>query len=194
MGGRGAGGGFPILSGDSFEIEERGFKPEFFRVMKQILIGLDKKYDNYIYKVERSKGAFSGEGGSIDQGGTMRIFVQDPSVIIHEFAHGIASTLRDDNGLSSNKDFWKEISKVRTEYRKAIQSDYRNSLGVYANSGGGRGRGNLNEFMAEGFTISYAKSIGVSLNSSHYNVTSQSLRWANEVKSVVDKYFKKKKK
>lgn len=194
MGGRGGSSG---LSGGrsgkpSFEIDPKGFTPEFLKEMTKILTDLDSTYENYVYKVEHHRGGFSGEGGSMNQGGLMEIQVKDITIPIHEFAHGIATTRRDDNGLSNNKEFWKEISRIRTRYRKAVENSRENSIGSYANSGGGKGRDNLNEFMAEGFTMSYAHRHGIKLNSSQYKVTPSSLKWADEIRSTVDKYFKKK--
>lgn len=191
MGGRGGSSGLSNLYKPIFEINSKGFPTEFYKNMESLLSDMDSKYNNYIYRVMRSDGAFTGEGGSIDQGGTIEIKVNDLSVVLHEFAHGIAMTHRDDNGLSNNKEFWKEIRNLRTKYRKAVEKDYRNSISTYANSGGGRGRRNLDEFMAEGFAMSYAKSHNIKLNPSNYNVTSQSIYWANEVKKVVDRYFRK---
>lgn len=86
----------------------------------------------------------------------------------HEFAHTLSEELVS-RLYGRDSDFWDEIEDVYSKYKKSGET----VLGKYATS-------NQNEFMAEAFA--YAK-IG--------NIPNQ---YADEVLSIIDKYFKRNKK
>jgi hypothetical protein len=86
----------------------------------------------------------------------------------HEFAHTLSEELVS-RLYDRDVDFWDEIEDVYARYRKSGET----VLGKYATS-------NQNEFMAEAFA--YAK-LGNRPN-----------EYADEVLSIIDKYFKRKKK
>ena len=86
----------------------------------------------------------------------------------HEFAHTLSEELVS-RLYDRDVDFWDEIEDVYARYRKSGET----VLGKYATS-------NQNEFMAEAFA--YAK------------LGNRPYEYADEVLSIIDKYFKRKKK
>jgi hypothetical protein len=98
------------------------------------------------------------------------------ATLTHEFTHFISVEKNQNNNINA-QNFFKELKKLRTSYRKELKQssndiDKLNEifLGDYANS-------DLNEFMAEGFT--------------EYKLSSKPTKYANEIGKLIDKYFKK---
>ena len=121
-----------------------------------------------------------GVKGSVDMAGQMHLSATKKSTIVHEFAHSIASTSRDKLGLSDDKEFWKEIRKIRTEHNKAIKNGTNKKISDYSLE-------NLDEYFAEAFAHSYLK--GTKDLSWEY---SDDFEYSDKVKEIIDKYFKKK--
>lgn len=112
----------------------------------------------------------------------MRLNTGKVSDAIHEFAHTLANTDADKYGLTNKQAFWKEVRKVRTEYRKAVREDYSKTISSYADAGN-----ILDEFMAEAFTQAKALQIGVDLPEQY----GKDLTYSSQVLNIIDKYFKK---
>ena len=105
----------------------------------------------------------------------------DQATTVHEFAHLIAldSQTKPFNAPLNIVNYFKELKKLRTLYRKELKEYYDKndneglnlfSLGDYANT-------NINEFMAESFT--------------EYKLSSKPSKYAILVGKLIDKYFKK---
>jgi hypothetical protein len=104
----------------------------------------------------------------------------DLSTVTHEFAHVITIEKTKANKLYPQlSDFWTEIDKIKKRYAKEVTELYRTRqveefkrvfLGNYAAT-------NNDEFMAEAFT--------------EYKLNSNPSKYAKEVGSLIDKYFKK---
>jgi hypothetical protein len=105
----------------------------------------------------------------------------DLYVLTHEFAHVISIESYKDLSYKypQIESFWLELSKIKSRYKKEINSLTKNGnidalnelyLGDYANT-------NKNEFMAEAFT--------------EYKLNSTPSKYAIEVGELIDRYFKK---
>lgn len=139
--------------------------------------------DQYNTRLKEVRTGAKQAAGEVDITGLiMKINSKNLETAIHEFAHTLANTSAEKYGLADNKDFWKEIRKVRRDYSKAVHEDYiQNSISAYANSA------NVDEFMAEAFTLAKGTEMGVPLPATYGN----GLQYANEVLKIIDKYFKK---
>ena len=147
--------------------------------IKSTITQLCNEYETNLVSVdlEASK---KGVKGSVDMAGQMHLSATKKSTIVHEFAHSIASTSRDKLGLSDDKEFWKEIRKIRTEHNKAIKNGTNKKISDYSLE-------NLDEYFAEAFAHSYLK--GTKDLSWEY---SDDFEYSDKVKEIIDKYFKKK--
>ena len=147
--------------------------------IKSTITQLCNEYETNLVSVdlEASK---KGVKGSVDMAGQMHLSATKKSTIVHEFAHSIASTSRDKLGLSDDKEFWKEIRKIRTEHNKAIKNGTNKKISDYSLE-------NLDEYFAEAFAHSYLK--GTKDLSWEY---SDDFEYSDKVKEIINKYFKKK--
>ena len=147
--------------------------------IKSTITQLCNEYETNLVSVdlEASK---KGVKGSVDMASQMHLSATKKSTIVHEFAHSIASTSRDKLGLSDDKEFWKEIRKIRTEHNKAIKNGTNKKISDYSLE-------NLDEYFAEAFAHSYLK--GTKDLSWEY---SDDFEYSDKVKKIIDKYFKKK--
>ena len=83
--------------------------------------------------MQKGSGSDGGKG-FVEIDGAMKLSSTDDSTIYHEFAHSIAGTARDSLEMSNDKEFWKEIKKIRSQYREAVSRDRRNEISAYADS------------------------------------------------------------
>lgn len=144
---------------------------------------LMEEYESPLTEVIRGRGAGGGhEAGHVEVGRT-QMWLSNPKVenIFHEFAHTIAIKNADDLGLTDNKEFWKEIKKVRTDYTKETSIHQTKMISGYAKT-------SLDEFMAEAFTLAKIKEKGIDLPMG-YN--EGGLEYANKVLKIIDKYFRR---
>ena len=142
--------------------------------------------DEYIsHLVSVQKGAKHAAGTTDIVGMNMRISASNPETAIHEFAHTLANTEADKFGLQDNKQFWSEIRKVRTAYRKKYNSDHSIKISSYADADG-----KLDEFMAEAFTQYTAHKKGITIS----DVYGKDYTFSKQVVDIVNKYFKRRNK
>jgi hypothetical protein len=133
-------------------------------------------------------------GGHIDpESGVMTLNSLRPDAVTHEFAHSISFAGAAEWGFKRDDKFWNRIEDVRNNYLKALKEDRRNLISEYAtNANGAKGNNTkLDEFMAEAFTLAYNHKTNKLRTTSNYNVTPESLKWANEVLSIVDEFYKR---
>ena len=112
----------------------------------------------------------------------MRLSSQKPETIIHEFAHTLANSSADKYGLTNDTEFWKEIDKVKREYRKDVQQDTGRWISSYEH-----GRNDKDEFFAEAFTMAKMKEMGLELPDKYGN----DFTYSDKVLEITDKYFGK---
>ena len=141
--------------------------------------GLVDEYDTRLTAV---KIGAKQAAGTVDMGGLMRLSSNSPDVAFHEFAHSITTEHLTKLGLSDDADFWKEIRKIRTKYRKDVRDDSTRWISYYADSGN-----DINEFMAEAFTQAKMHQIGIKLPDKY----GSDYTYSDQVLEVIDKYFKK---
>lgn len=190
MGGRGGSSGLTtrhIAFKDNFRDADTNKK------VRNMISDLTQEYKNFLSLVQKG-GNELGIKGSVDLIGVMELSTTDDATIYHEFAHAIANTKRDSIKMSYDREFWNEIKKIRTQYRKAVLNDSRNEISGYADSMV-KGKHSLDEFFAEGFSLGKMRSAGKKIKrSSGLNDTPQAGKWADMIVATTDKYFKKRKK
>ena len=84
--------------------------------------------------------------------------------------------------MTNDNDFWKEIRKIRTTYRKDVENDSKRWISAYEHSNKA-----LDEFAAEAFAQAKMKQMGIALPDKYGTDTT----YSDQVLAVVDKYFKK---
>lgn len=151
---------------------------EKWQASKKVITDLAKEYNTRL--IEVLPGAQGCYAGTVDLGGTMRLSSSNPVTAIHEFAHSIASERATKLGLVNDVEFWKEVRKIRTAYRKAVRENPTLMISSYAD-----GERLIGEFMAEAFAQVKAKELGLP---SDYGTD---FTYSRQVVAAIDKYFKK---
>lgn len=149
---------------------------------KALILDLADEYNTHLVKV--MKGAHHAAGDTDIMGMNMRLSANNEITAIHEFAHTLANTQADKLGLRNDKEFWSEVRKIRTAYRKDVFQNPKFKISSYADADK-----KLDEFMAEAFVQYKAAQKGINLGEQF----GKDLTYANKVGKVIDKYFKKKK-
>ena len=147
---------------------------------KDLILKLEEQYNTRLGEV--SLGANKGAGDVDIAGYTMRLSSEKPDIILHEFAHTLANSSADKYGLTNDKEFWKEIDKVKKEYRKDVQQDTGRWISSYEHS-----RNDKDEFLAEAFTMAKMKEMGLEIPDKYGN----DFTYADRVLEITDKYFGK---
>ena len=161
----------------NIEFDFRG-KDEKYKGVKEIITNLEKQYKTRLRKV--TLGAVKAAGDVDMYGDTMRLNTIYPETAIHEFAHTLANTTADKLGLTSDSEFWKEIRKIRTAYRKNVGQNSTRWISSYADSGN-----KLDEFMAEGFAHAKMRELGITIP----DVYGNDFTYSQQVLDVINKYF-----
>lgn len=120
--------------------------------------------------------------GTVNFGGEMRLSSKEAHTAIHEFAHSISIESLTKFGVEQHEEFWKEIKKIKRQYRKDVGDDSTRWISSYEHS-----NGSADEFLAEAFTHAKLKQLGLEIPSG-YGVD---FTYSDKVLAVVDKYFKK---
>lgn len=156
--------------------------PERYSKVRGIIENLAQEYRTRLQTV--TSGVKNLAGQVDPTGATMRINSVTPDVAIHEFAHTLATTSADKLGLTHDQDFWKEIRKIRTDYRKAFRNNTSLMISAYAD-----GENKLDEFMAEAFTHAKLRELGLPIPQSY----GDDFTYSQKVLNVVNRYFGRKK-
>ena len=157
------------------------FESGDWKKVKDLIIKLAKEYDTRLYEVVT--GAVNA-AGSVDMGGKMHLSTNKLDTVIHEFAHSLAQANLEKYGVESYGDFWKEIKKVRSQYRRDVKDDSSRWISAYEHS---EGKNKYDEFMAEAFTLAKLKQMGLKIPSNY----GKDFTYADKVLEIVDRYFKK---
>ncbi len=155
---------------------------------KDIITELDGIYENDTKSVKKQNVLqMKGAGGHFANG-ILTLGALGSEYVAHEFAHSI--TRVDSSTITpKEKEFWKELENINKEYKKAVEQDISNSISTYADAGEiGKGKRNLNEFMAEAFSMVYNNRKG---EKTKFEVNQNNLKWGEKVVGLIDKYFKK---
>lgn len=158
----------------------KGFSEKRTEKIEHVLNSLCDEYESNLKTVESATTTYSGVGVLGDD---MTLKSTQTENIVHEFAHTLANTTAEKTGMQNNADFWKEIKKVRTEYRKARANDNTINISGYANMPNER----IDEFMAEAFTLAKMSEWGVD-DILGYGTNNE---FSKKVLEIVNKYFKR---
>ena len=148
---------------------------------RRILTDLAQEYNTRLTAVSRVTD-FRRNAGSVGLTGDLEIGSRKPEVAFHEFAHSITQNnlVKYDLGDDADADFWKEIKKIRTKYRKAVSRGEAKSITGYANE-------NVDEFFAEAFAHAKMRELGYE-NPLGFGTD---FTYSQQVLDTVNKYFKK---
>lgn len=146
---------------------------------KDMIRRLAAEYDTRLATV--SSGSRGKVGASaVDLAGNMVLSSRQISTTIHEFAHSISMSNLKKYGLADDGEFWKEIKKIRAQYRNAYAKGETKSISGYADS-------ELDEFFAESFALAKMRELGIEIPFGY----GSDVTYSQQVLDVVDKYFKK---
>ena len=148
---------------------------------RRILTDLAQEYNTRLTAVSRVTD-FRRNAGSVGLAGDLEIGSRKPEVAFHEFAHSITQNnlVKYDLGDDADADFWKEIKKIRTKYKKAVSRGESKSITGYANE-------NVDEFFAEAFAHAKMRELGYE-NPLGFGTD---FTYSQQVLDTVNKYFKK---
>lgn len=148
---------------------------------RRILTDLAQEYNTRLTAVSRVTD-FRRNAGSVGLAGDLEIGSRKPEVAFHEFAHSITQNnlVKYDLGDDADADFWKEIKKIRTKYKKAVIRGEAKSITGYANE-------NVDEFFAEAFAHAKMRELGYE-NPLGFGTD---FTYSQQVLDTVNKYFKK---
>ncbi|MEG1495267.1 MAG: minor capsid protein [Bacilli bacterium] len=164
-------------NGKKINFNLEGMKSKRVETVKKVIIDLSSQYNTSLNSVYVNKNGK--EAGKVNMAYDMYLSSTRTFDIVHEFAHTLAMTNSDKLKLTDNKEFWKEIKKVRREYTKEVANDYSKVISSYSLE-------SVDEFMAEAFTQSYLKDTN-ELSEQYSN----NYEYGDKVKRIVNKYFKK---
>ncbi len=157
-----------------FELD--GMSEKGIKNIKETILELSEKYNTSLNVVRRGKG---NEAGHVDVAYNMYLSSTKREDITHEFAHTLAIKDSDKLKLTDNKEFWKEITKIRKQYEKACANNTTKAISSYSHD-------SIDEFMAEAFTHSYLKDENI-LNEWY----GKDYEYSDKVMAIINKYFKK---
>ena len=148
---------------------------------RRILTDLAQEYNTRLTAVSRVTD-FRRNAGSVGLAGDLEIGSRKPEVAFHDFAHSITQNnlVKYDLGDDADADFWKEIKKIRTKYKKAVSRGEAKSITGYANE-------NVDEFFAEAFAHAKMRELGYE-NPLGFGTD---FTYSQQVLDTVNKYFKK---
>jgi hypothetical protein len=171
--------------GEEISFSEK-FMDEKRSEQRDMIINLASEFKSRLREVSTGKSFMGkiGEAGSVDSvtGTMMKLSSKGVPSAIHEFSHTITTTEATKYGFADDNEFWKEIRSVRTQYRKAIRTDSKMMISLYADV-----NQDINEFMAEGFALGYMREHGIAIPDDYGNDTIFSAK----VLEIVRKYFSK---
>ena len=170
-----------VLPETKIDFDFKG-KDEKFEQSRELLLKLEQQYNTRLEKV--TIGAQRAAGDVDITGSVMRLNSNDLSATIHEFAHTLANSDADKYGLTNDQEFWKEIKKIRTAYRKEVDKlrDPSKFISSYEHS-----RREIDEFMAEAFTQAKMRELGLTLPEKYGN----DYTYSQQVLNAINKYFGK---
>ena len=171
--------------GEEIAFDFVGASDEARKQIKSDISYLSDIYDTGLREVQYVKKSFmGGEAGNGDVTGSI-MTLHRASITKHEFFHTLDMSSRSKKSfggqLETNNEFWKEAKKLFSKYKKEAVHDIGMRISDYSTT-------NVDEFMSEAFSVYYggkpADSFGVGIESPY----------VTEAVSIIDKYFKRKKK
>ena len=167
------------IFGEQIKFSEK-FNSSKWDKPKEIINNLATEYKTKLKEV--LPGSQRGAGDVQISGTIMHLSSNEINVAVHEFAHSISMEKQTKYGLYDESDFWKEIRSIRTEYRKNIDNGFDKKISVYADS-----NRDINEFMAEAFTLGYMREKGFKIPDKY----GKDVQFSSRVLDTVKRYFGK---
>lgn len=133
---------------------------------------------------EVSPGAKQAAGQVEISGTIMRLSSKKEEDAIHEFAHSISLSSQTKYSLYNEEPFWKEIQSVRTAYRRDVDRTQNPQKWISSYEHSSK---DIDEFMAEAFTLGYMREKGLEIPAKYGNDTV----YSKMVLDLVRKYFGK---
>lgn len=164
--------------GDEIAFSEKMSDPRW-KESKDMILKLTEQYKTRLRTV--SPGSHQA-AGTLDMGGNMRLNSIRVSDAIHEFAHSISMNDLTRYKVVDDSEFWKEIRKIRTNYRKAVENDTSRWISSYEHSSK-----YIDEFFAEAFTHAKLKEMGSDIPDKY----GKDFTYSQQVLDVTNKYFGK---
>ena len=164
--------------GDEIVFDEKMSDPSW-KESKDMLLKLTNQYRTRLRTV--SPGAYKA-AGEVDMGGNMRLSSSNLQTVIHEFAHSITIQDLTKYGITNDSEFWKELRKIRTKYRRDVGNDVTRWISSYEHSNKA-----LDEFFAEAFTHAKMKELGIRIP----DIYGKDFTYSDEVLKLTNKYFGK---
>lgn len=168
-----------LNSGTAIDFDFKG-QDEKFSESKKIIQRLSDEYDTRLQTV--TTGAEKAAGSVVMSGATMKLNSGAVSDALHEFAHTLANSQADKYGLTDHADFWKEIRKIRREYRKAVGDDTGRWISAYEHA-----NKSVDEFFAEAFAHAKMLELGIEIPKKY----GKDFTYSKRVLEAVDRKFKK---
>ena len=163
------------IFGDTIDYSQIGS-----RHREQIEI-IDDLSSEFRTKLKEVRSGSQKSSGSVQISGTiMMLSDASLSTAIHEFAHTISIEDQTKFGLYEEGDFWKEIKRIRSQYKKAVGETTQRWISTYEHS-----NRSADEFMAEAFTQAYMHEKGIDLPSQY----GTDYYFSSLVLATIRKYF-----
>lgn len=175
--------GKAVVNRDGKEIV---FAPELgsekWEKTQKVLVQLAGEYNTKLVEVRVFvKGENTARAaGDVDPFGLMRLSSKNIETAVHEFAHSLTTSTEEKYGVSGNPAFWKEIKKVRKQYKEHTRYNPSDVISWYADD-------KLDEFYAEAFCHAKLREMGIISDKYGTDFT-----FSQKVLDITDKYFKKK--
>jgi hypothetical protein len=164
--------------------ETRGidFDERVSQQQRDLIQKLSQEYNTRLQKV--TIGAEKAAGDVDITGGRMRLSDKHAETAIHEFAHTLANSEADKLGLTEQKEFWKEIRKIRREYHSDVDAAQNTTrwISTYEHS-----HKSVDEFMAEAFTHAKMREMGLPIPDKY----GKDFTYSQRVLATVNKHFGK---
>lgn len=147
---------------------------------------VDALAEEYQTKLKEVRLGAEKAAGAVQISGTI-MNLSNASVpnVVHEFAHTISISRQTKLGLYQEADFWKEIRKTRSAYRRAVEQGTAAPISTYEHAKTGDDA--VDEFMAEAFALAWLTENGREIPQKY----GTDLQYANRVLEIVKLHFGK---
>ena len=157
---------------------------------EELITNLSNEYNVYLTDVMSGRTGNGSEAGSVDAVGHMELASFKIDTVLHEFGHAFSSTnrvkwdLADENEKAFIKDAKKLFRQYKSEYQKSYVGGNMVLISNYSLE-------NVDEFIAEGFTLAKGRELGFDLDKFLQHKKNEH-KYSDEMLKLINKYFKRK--
>ena len=153
------------------------------KIPQQQIRLIDDLTEEFETKLKEVKPGAQQAAGEVQVSGTiMKLSSKSEATAAHEFAHSISIQRQAKFCLYDEKDFWKEIQKVRREYMNAVRDTPEKWISSYEHASK-----DLDEFFADAFALAILTEKGIAVPDSY----GKDLTYANKVLQITKRFFGK---